>query len=138
MSLKVYIFLLFGISISLFFVGYKPLLFSMLQCSTASATCVPTANFAQGIINSLLSLLTNPGFLLGAGVALFVPFLIGGSFSVYYVIPILMISVLGNFLLLPTDFILQTTLPAEIQMIMLGFMNLLLLLTVIEFVRGGD
>ena len=138
MSLKTYVFILFGISIALFFVGYKPLLWSMMQCSTTSTTCVPTGNFATTILNQLISLITNPGFLLGTSLALFVPFIIGGSFSVYYVIPIIIIETIANFLLLPTDFLLQSTLPPEMQMIILGFMNLFLLLTIIEFVRGGD
>ena len=138
MSLKVYIFLLFGISIALFFAGYQPLLFNILQCTPTGATCVPTTNFAQGVINSLTTLLANPGFLLGVGLSVIVGMVIGGGFSVYYIIPIIILSVLSNFLILPTDFLLTTGMPWQISMVILGFMNLMLLLTAIEFIRGGD
>lgn len=138
MGLKLYVFLLFGISIALYFVGYKPLLFSILQCDTAATVCVPSTNFATQVLNTFLQLFSNPFFFVGTALAIFVPFVVGGSFNVYYLIPFILLTALSNFLILPSDFLIQTALPVEIKMIVLGFLNLLLLLTAIQFIRGGD
>jgi hypothetical protein len=139
MGLQTYVFFLFGISIALFFLGYQPLIFTMLQCGSDATTCSPTTNFAYTALNELItSIVTNPLVLGIAGIGVISGVLLGGTFAVVYIIPILMIFVLSNFLLLPTDFLLTSGLPWEINMIILGFMNLMLLMTIISFARGGE
>jgi hypothetical protein len=140
MSLQTYVFLLFGISIALFFAGYKPLMFSMLQCDTTQPTCNPDVNYGYNAINNLFNSLLNAPTLLGIiGVTAITGVLLGGSFGVVYTIPIIIVVVtLSNFILLPTDFLLDVSLPWEIKAIMIGFFNLLLLLALISFIRGGE
>lgn len=146
MGLTTYIFILFGISIAFYFAGYQPLLFQLFQCPAAGtpgggglAACSEIQNpFSGGIINQIFALITNPAFLISIGLAAFVPFLTGGNFSVLYVIPIAILFALSNFLILPTSFLLSVNMPVEISVILLGFMNLWLMLIVVEFIRGGE
>lgn len=88
--------------------------------------------------NILQSIVNNPAILGVAALSIITPILIGGSFAVMYLIPILILFAVSNFLLLPTDFLLSTAMPTEIKLIIMGFMNLLLLLTIITFIRGGE
>lgn len=139
MGLTTYVMLLFGISIALFFLGYKPLMFTMLQCDTTAPTCDPNVNYGYNALNNILtSIVTNPLVLGLAGIGIVSGILLGGTFAVVYVIPILILFAITNFVLLPTDFLLNSVLPWEIKAIILGFLNLMLLLTIVSFVRGGE
>jgi len=141
MGLTTYIFVLFGISIAMYFAGYPPLIFQLFQCPAATtlSQCQGVQNnFSGGIINQIFALITNPAFLISIGLASFVPFLTGGNFSVLYVIPIAILFAMANFLILPTSFLLQVSMPVELKFILLGFMNLWLMLIAVEFIRGGE
>ena len=129
MGLITYVFVLFGISLAMYFVGFSSPLFHLMQCNgatTAEACTTYTDAWSQGIINQIFALITSPQFLISIGLAAFVPFLTGGNFSVLYVIPIAILFALTNFLFLPTDFILyeQYQMPPIISLLLLGFMNL--------------
>ena len=136
-SLTTYLMLLFGISISLYCIGYQPLLFHLMQC-TGTDVCAPEPGMGQTVFNSLTSFITNPAFLGITAIALFVPFLIGGSFGLMYIIPLIIVFALSNFLLLPMDFLLAYSMPLMLKIIILGFMELLQILTIVSFIRGSD
>lgn len=139
MGITTYVMILFGISIAMFFIGYKPLLFGLLQCPTGAVICDPNQNYGYDVLNNILqSIVSNPAIVGVAGLSILTSVLLGGSFAVMYLIPILILFAVSNFLLLPTDFLLSTAMPMEIKIIILGFMNLMLLLTIITFIRGGE
>lgn len=145
MGLSTYIMVMFGISLALFLadpVHLSPPLFQMMQCNDATnlESCGTfTTNFSLGILQFILDGIKSPAFLFSVGLAIFAPFITGGNFSVLYVIPILILFALANFLLLPSQFIFGLAgLPLIIKLVIVGFLNLWLLLVVVEFIRGGE
>jgi len=136
-GLTTYVMLLFGVSIAMYCIGYQPLIVHLMQCP-GTDVCAPEAGMGQSVFNSLVSFITNPAFIGITAIALFVPFLIGGSFGLMYIIPLIMVFALTNFLLLPMDFLLSYSMPLIIKIIIMGFLELLQIMAVISFVRGGD
>ena len=137
MGLYAYVFILFGISIAFFLTGSSPMIFSMFSCDQTQQTCLWT-NSGQSILNQMVSILANPQSLVFlTGISL-TGLLTGGSFGVIYILPALLISAFANLFLLPTDFLLNAAVPFEIRMIVFGFMQVFLILTILSFVRGGE
>jgi hypothetical protein len=67
-----------------------------------------------------------------------VAFVTGGAGDVIaYAFPIFMLITFANFFILPTSFVLATGIDPFSKIVILGFLNLLLGLTVMEFVRSG-
>lgn len=60
----------------------------------------------------------------------------GSSFSVMFFIPLLMLSAVLNYFVLPTSFLFDSTLPDVLRIGVAVFFNILLLLTMLEFIRG--
>ena len=139
MGLTTYVMLMFGISIAFFFLGFAPPLFASAGCNTASTTCAPADNLAYTVINNILNaIISNPAATGLAGVAVVTSIILGGSFVVIYIIPALILIAVANFVFLPTSFMFSDVLPIEIRLIVLAFLNLLLILTIVSFVRGGE
>ena len=139
MGLTTYVFLLFGISVALYLAGFHGALFTMMNCSSTATSCTPQA-LGWGILGQIMTaIMSNPIMsIVGAAGLLITGYLLGGNFIVLYVVPIILLETVANFILLPTDFIFSQSFPPEISLIILGFMNILLLLTIITFIRGGD
>jgi hypothetical protein len=132
MKITAYVLLIFGISLSLYLLGY-PSVFLALISQVGSEQPITSTLFT-----SLIAVFTNPVFLIGAAFAGITGFLTGGgNFSVIYMIPLLMLIAIANVFVLPTAYLLQMDMNPIIQLIINGFMNTLLMLTIIEFVRGG-
>ena len=72
------------------------------------------------------------------GITIISSLLLGGTFIVVYVVPILILIAVADFFLLPTDFIFSDALPIEIRIVVFGFMNLMLVMTIVGFIRGGE
>ena len=139
MGLVTYAMLLFGISIAFFFIGSAPPMFAAVGCDTTLDTCTPSDTLGTEFLNSIIDMiLNNPMTALLGAVAIVTAVLIGGSFVVIYLIPALLLMVAANFFLLPTSFLFTDALPFEIRVIVLGFLNLMLIMTIITFVRGGE
>jgi len=139
MALTTYVMLLFGIGIALWFIGYSPLVFSMLGCDTTDTTCEiqkdAAVNFLNGIIDALIN---NPLALAGIAGVLVLGYLLGGSFIVNFLAPVVILLSVSNIFLLPTEFFFDNVIPFEIRLIIFGFLQLLLFLSIITFIRGGD
>lgn len=128
-AFKVYVFLLFGISIGLYFVGYTS---PLLQLATTTNEDITVA-----LLNSFIGIFTNVTFLAILGATSVASYLTsGGNFSVTYLFPIFLIMAMLNFFILPTSFILAMELDPVIKIIVAGFMNLLLGMAMVEFIRG--
>lgn len=142
MGLQTYVFLLFGISIAFYFLGSTPMMFSQLGCdinNNATTTCTPSKSLAEDFITDIINAIANNPIVLGLlGISIVSSILIGGTFIVVFAVPAIMLLVAANFYLLPTDFMYNEALPFEIRLIFFGFMNLMLIMIIITFIRGGE
>jgi hypothetical protein len=141
MGLSTYVFLLFGISVAFYFLGSTPLLFSTLGCSTAgpSASCEAGKDVGYTVITNIINAIKGNPVTTGLiGITIISSLLLGGTFIVVYVVPILILIAVADFFLLPTDFIFSDALPIEIRIVVFGFMNLMLVMTIVGFIRGGE
>ena len=138
MGLTTYAFLLFGISIAFYFAGSVPPMFAVLGCDTTTQVCASTDTIGTNLISSILNtIVNNPSIALGGIVFLVSAIILGGSFIVIYTIPILLILA-ANLFLLPTSFLFSDAIPFEIRLVVGAFLNLMLIMTMLSFIRGGD
>lgn len=128
-SFRVYVMLLFGISVALYMMGYTS---PLLQLDTTTG-----GDIAVALLNSFLGIFTNVTFLAILGATSVASYLTsGGNFSVTYLFPIFLIMAMLNFFILPTSFILAMEIDPFIRIIVAGFMNLMLGMAMVEFIRG--
>ena len=138
-----YILLMFAISIVFFLAGYQPILVAIMTNTVTG----------QNFINALLSIFnpfTTFGMLFYAaiGIRIVTSFLgSGGNFSVFFVIPIIMLAVVMQLLVMPLSYLLACdpnlidcplSPTSPMGMIITGFFYLLMMLAIFEFVRGGS
>ncbi len=134
MRLSVFLFILFGLSLSGYLIGYQPMAFEVFAQNVGTSESV-----AQSIINGIFSIFTNPAFLLAIGITAVAGFLLGGSgFSVVFIVPLFMLMIIANMFILPTSFFFDATLDPLTKNIIGIMINLFLVLTIIGFVRGGE
>lgn len=137
MGLSTYVFILFGVSIAFFLTGSPSMIFGILSCDQTQATCSSFGTTGESVANQLINTLANPNSLIFiAGVSL-TGLLTGGSFGVVYILPALIIIAFETLLFVPTDILMNESVPFEVRMIVLGFFAIFQILTIIEFVRGG-
>lgn len=132
MRLTAYILLLFSISLVFYLLGYTSLLNYYTEQQGG------TLDFMETLKTLTKAMLSDEGIsiLLGVAITGLVATLIGG-FGAMYVFPIVMLLVFANYLLFPLSFLLDQTLPDIIKIPLVVLFNLLTLLTIITFVRGG-
>jgi len=129
-SFTTYIMLLFSISLALYFFGYAPPFLKMMEN-------LNTTKPHEALLNTFVSIFTNPVFLAALGVSAIASFITGGGFGIIYLFPILMLTAFLNIFVLPTDFIFNAGMPLELRLIIMGILNLFLVLSIVEFIRGG-
>lgn len=131
MRFPAYIILMFGISLSLYFLGYQPIAVQMLAqgSSPVKINCEGTA-----ICEDQTVIIGSIFFFLIAAAALIT--LVTG-FSAIYVIPIFILLAVLNFFVLPMNFMMSVTEPL-IKYPVLALLNTLTVLAVINFIRGGS
>lgn len=133
MPLSTYLFVLFGISMVFYLMGYQPAMF--VELSSAVGT---EESAAQKIINNIYAIFTNPAFLVMLGVSAVSSFLVaGGNFSIFYIIPLMILVTIANMFILPSSYLFDNTLPFFFRTAIAIFFNLFLTLAIIEFVKGG-
>lgn len=138
MRLTAYIVLMFSISAVLYFMGYRP---------AALWNGMDQPLSLQSILSNITSdILSGDGLLrigiIFAGVT-FAALLAG--FSAMYIIPLALLIVTLNYFILPTSFLYDTCtaatcaaiIPPEIKIPLFALLNILLVLAVLNFVRGG-
>jgi hypothetical protein len=147
-GIKVYVFLLFGITMILYLFGYTSPFVHMISgvgvnvtydAATASSHVATDTNYVNTLQNSLASVFMNPIFLGLVGVSAVAAYITGGGGgnSIYFLAPLFIITMLmANYFVLPVDFINQANMDPLIAIFVLGFLNILLALSIVEFVRG--
>jgi hypothetical protein len=135
MRLSSYILILFAITLLFYLGGYQPTAWETLQ-SSAVGTGGLNIN---SIINMIYSIFTNPAFLLILIGSMVTGFLLSGSnFSVIYIIPIFILLVVVNLFVFPTSFLFDEALPVLMKVVIGMLFNIFLILSVVEFIRGGE
>lgn len=133
MELRTYIFIILGSIIVFYLMGYEAPAVKVLTSMSEDG-----GNPWQTVINELGRVLTDPAFLGTLGLVGFTTLILSpNNYSVGFIIPILFLIVLSNIFVLPTSFITDAQLPGEIKTLALLYLNGLLTLGAIEFVRGG-
>jgi len=138
MAVKTYIMMLFGISVALYLLGYTSPFLEILS-QTGVEESGSASIIWNNIINNFLSVFSNPILWTTMAVPIVGSILMSGSSgqSSYFVIPLLVLTtVLANFFVLPTTYIFSAEIPTIVKIIVNSFLNLFLLLTIIEFVTG--
>ena len=132
MNISVYIWILFGISLVFYLMGYKPMAFQTLSGQFEGKSA------GSWILNQLYSIFSNPIFLSALGISAVTSFIMAsGNFSVMYVIPIVLLVTFSNIFILPSSFLFDQAVPMVLRMIIGTFLNLLMFLAIIDFVRGS-
>lgn len=86
-------------------------------------------DLAKGIIGLLFLVI------IGTGV---ISLATGGNFAQIYTIPLTIAPILLLLALVPFSFIMEPSLPAEIRILFGGFIGILIIIGIIDFVRGGE
>lgn len=130
MRFTAYIILLFSISLSLYFLGYQPI---AVQFLAQGSTPVHINCEGQAVCQDQNVILGSVFFFLIASAALIT--LVTG-FSAIYVIPIFILLAILNFFILPLNFMMSVQEPL-IKYPILALLNMLTVLAVSNFIRGG-
>ena|SRR3990167_5528803 len=140
MAFSTYLYIMMGISIAFWFFGYPPAAYSLLTQSGINIETGEAVPIADTMINGIRNLFSDPLFLAAIGIPLVLSVFIGGSGgqSVYFVIPLLMLTVFMNIFIFPTSFIFNQDMPVILRAIFNLFLNSMLMMSIIEFIRGGN
>lgn len=137
MRLSAYLILLFSVGLILYFMGYAPIIniFNAKGASPLSISCPNTDKYCQQ--NNA----TNTGVVLGASILAILGATALGSliigYSAIFIIPIVLLIGLLNFFVFPLNFMMDPSFPDIIKYPVLAFFNILTVLAVLNFVRGG-
>lgn len=137
MAVKTYIMMLFGISVTLYLLGYTSPFLAILSQSGIEESGSSTIIW-DNLINSFLNVFSNPILWASMAIPIVGSILMAGSSgqSSYYVIPLLFLIAMANFFVLPTTYIFSAEIPVILKIIINSFLNLFLLLTIVEFITG--
>ena len=146
-SITTYVMLMFGLVAVLFLMGFSPPFFDQPETIGGSGQLVTEAGpFDLGTmmmtaINGVFeSIAADPVWgIIGAAVAFIAMAAIiaaGGQYVLAYIIPLILLILFANIFVFPTSSI-GTDLPSELSLITFSFLNLFLILSYLEFVRGN-
>lgn len=134
MRLSNYIMLMFAITVMFYFLGYPTLLVNFLLPNQGGFLDLST------LLRSLFDSITTPSGLAALGIsvaaAAVLTFLSG--FGAIYIIPLFILIAIANFFLFPISFLLSQSLPAPAELVLQVFFNVIQILAVIDFIRGGS
>jgi hypothetical protein len=131
MRFTAYIIFVFSVSLVLYFLGYGPIVnvfnsrggsILNIDCPEGTPFCTDN-NVILGAIFSVVLLAVGALILLITG------------FSAMYIIPAVILIAVLNFLIFPFDFIFSA--PTYISVPIVAFFNIISVLAVLNFIRGG-
>jgi len=144
MRFTAYIILLFMISLSFYFLGFGPMVTLFDEKGNLGLRIVcdaPTPDSETAIQDALLC--DDPNVVLGSA---FAWILLAGAFAALmtgfaaiYFIPILLLLAFLNFFIFPLDFIFSGSgvMPDLLKVPLIAFFNVLMVLAIANFIRGG-
>jgi len=125
-----------AIVIVFYFLGYPPGIINVISSSYTSGGVLDIKLTLIALFNSIASTDGLAALGISAVAALALTFLSG--FGAIYIIPIFIIIVVFNVFAFPVSSIITSATPDIVRIPLLLFFNVLLLLTAITFIRGGD
>lgn len=130
MRFVAYVILLFSISLVLYYMGYGPIvsIFGTRGAEPLSISCPQDDVFCTDttvVIGAMIFIILSAGVLVT---------LVSG-FSSFYIVPLLLLIAVLNFVVFPFNFIMSA--PSSLAVPVMVFMNILTVLAVLNFVRGG-
>lgn len=135
MRFAAYIVLLFSISVMFWMFGYPSAIMYLYTQSAEEATDPAALIFlmASNLLNSEAGIV-----LLGlTGVAVILAAFLSGGFIAMFIVPMIIMMAVLNFLVFPLSFLFDASLPMEIRVIGVLFFNMLTVLATLSFVRGS-
>jgi hypothetical protein len=136
MRLTNYIMLWLAIVLVFYFLGYPPGIINVLNTSYTAGGYLDIKTMLTGFFDSIATPAGISALGINAAAAVILTFLAG--FGAIYIIPIFIFIVVVNIFAFPVSSIIVSTTPDIIKIPLLLFFNVLLLLTAITFIRGGD
>lgn len=133
-----YVILLFSISAFLYLMGYGPIYkyfgqdpgdTSHSDRGTPYKVACPASNIFCTDTTILIGVMIAAVLGAGALVAL------GGGFAAFYIVPLILLIALLNFVIFPFDFVFM--LPAPLSVILVVLLNILTVFALLSFTRGG-
>jgi hypothetical protein len=151
-SVATYVMIMFGLIVVLYLFGFQPP-WMAYQAETVAGgedtitTAPQGAGYVllqsmmtsmKGIFNAIAD---NPEWGILGGVLAILGLVaivkLGGQYVLAYIIPLLLLTLFANIFLFPTAYI-GKQLFAPFDLIILGFLNLFMILAIIDFVRSGN
>jgi len=152
-SVTVYALLVFSIVMGLYMMGYNSIYANYVEqqddvqlegnetnysYNTSEGGMDKQQNLAETIVNVIIESMKDPKLLfplLGVGLVSFVT--AGGTrYALTFIIPAIILLAILNIFVLPMGFLYDEGIPQIIQIFVGGFLNLILMLTVVEFISG--
>jgi len=125
-----YIILLFCVSTVLYIMGFTSIGSSFVSKYGSELTL--------GTVTDIL--IANSGTILGLGIGLGAAAVAAtwlSGFGAVYIIPAYLISVVVTIFVLPLSFLLDPSLDLMAKTLITGFFNIMMVLSVLDFIRGG-
>ena len=146
-SITTYVMLMFGLVVVLFLMGFAPPFFNQPEAIGGSGQLVTEpGNFDLGtmmmtaVFSVFQTLMESPIWgLIGIAVGIISMYVIvklGGQYVIAYIVPLILLILFANIFVFPTSSI-GSDLPSELGLITFAFLNLFLILSYLEFVRGN-
>lgn len=146
-SITTYVMLMFGLVAVLLLMGFNPPFFAQTVGGGEGGQVISEPGFFDlgtmmmaTVFSVFQALLDNPiwGIIAPAVtiISMYIIVKLGGQYIIAYVVPLLFLVLFANIFVFPTSSI-GTDLPTELSLITFSFLNLFLILSYLEFVRGN-
>lgn len=138
MRLTAYVILLFSFSLVGYWLGYQPIGISALQDLYNRQGTGPL-DYVD-VLRSIGTAMLDPNGPIGVlGIAALTGIAVAliSGYAGLYVLPLLMLVVVLNIFIIPTSYIVSPLIPDLIKIPILVFLNLVIGLMLVQFIRGG-
>lgn len=131
-----YVLLLFSISLVFYLMGFKSVLLVTLFDNQGGDAFEPQGFLGKVAEGTLAP--QNAIALLGIGVVATLAVSLVAGYAAIYIIPMAILIMILNFVVYPFSFIIDPATPDIIKFPLVVFFNILSILALLSFIRGGD
>ncbi len=140
MRFGAYVMLMFCISLVFYIIGYRSIALMTLYNNQAAVSnadgSIDYLRFVGVIVTSAITPQNALGLVVVGIAAAATTLLLG--FAAIYIIPIAMLLLVMNYLLYPFSFVFDPSMPDIVKIPLYVFFNLMTMLAVMSFARGGN
>ncbi len=98
---------------------------------------IATFDFTNDAVFNTMLLTIGGAFIASVGAAV-VSRVAGGSYSVVYIIPAVVLGVMAVTLITPIGFLMDTSIPEILRIMLMGYLYMSIFVAAYSFVRGSD